>query len=122
MKSSRSNYFSSQYFTRNILSASLLILFVFVTVHPIIAQELVKPEKFEQLLPETINDSWNKSSFNSFTSQDEHWGGVSYLGSGNAIIQIGIRHYSADKWNQEKDEVTHDSKPKEVGEHTLYLG
>ncbi|WP_440998783.1 hypothetical protein [Fodinibius sp. SL11] len=44
------------------------------------------------------------------------------MGPDNAIIQIGIRHYSANKWNQEKRKTKQNSKTEEVGEHNLYLG
>jgi hypothetical protein len=122
MKSSRIYYLITQYAVKNLLTVSLLILILLVTVLPIAAQELTNPDKFENLLPETINNSWKKSSYNSFTSQDEHWGSTSYMGPDNAIIQIGIRHYSADKWNKEKQKTKQESESKNIEGYPLYLG
>lgn len=122
MSSLKINYLSSQYFTQKGLSASFLLLFLFATTLPLSAQQLVDPEKFDALLPEAIADSWNKSSFNIFSSQDENFGAASYIGPDNAIIQIGIRHYSADKWKQEKTKIKEDSKTKKVENYTLYFG
>ena len=122
MISSRTNYYNSLYLSRKVLSAILLLLFLLFSTIPSSAQQLISPEKFDSFLPDIIGDSWNKSSFNDFSSQNENLGAATYIGPDNAIIQIGIRHYSADKWTKEKAKAKNDSKTKKVEGYTLHLG
>ncbi len=84
--------------------------------------QLVNPEHFENILPGELSPKWEKSNFSARTSPSENWGGATYMGDGGAYMQVGLRHYTHDKWKEKKTEAQEDNKAIEIGNYIGYLG
>lgn len=104
---------------RRLTRAGIVVTLLLITGVPVYGQRgdtgkdgasngLADPQRFEALLPDTLPGGWKKSGFSTQTSASMNWGGVAYLRGGKAL-QLGVRHYSPARWQEEQKEARADA-------------